>query len=227
MSQELVIAFDFTDREVFFKWINQLKGYPVVIKIGQKSLPFLNLKEDLKIIKSHGFKVFLDLKLYDIPSQVSDAVNLWNQSKLVDFLTLHISGGQEMITKSTNIERDNLKLLGITSLTSFKNDQWQQVYNLKLEDSVESFINYAKTWHLDGIVCSAKDLLNNHSLGRSPNFLYCTPGVYINQPNSDQSRNISLDECLQSGSNLIVIGRSIINNPNPKKVIEDILQKLK
>jgi len=172
-------------------------------------------------------KVFLDLKFYDIPSIVADAV-VQAAGLGVSLLTIHSSGGSEMMKLCAERVRglaNRPRLLGVTVLTSFK-DLNEFGVNRTVSDHVMSLAEMARQSGLDGIVCSPAELETLRSRFPRP-FLMVTPGIRGPEDDAgDQKRTSHPAEAIAAGADYLVIGRPIIAAPDPlaaARKIRDLL----
>lgn len=177
----------------------------------------------VEILRKKGAEVFLDLKYFDIPNTVAQAVGAATRLK-VKMLTLHISGGQEMIkaalaqaalqAKASKVPRP--LLIGVTVLTS------QQA---KAEEVVE-LAKKGIAWGLDGVVCSAQEAAVLRRKIKK-NFLIITPGIRSdNLAKDDQKRTATVSQAVGAGSNFLVIGRPILKAEDPIAKTEELLGDL-
>ena len=194
-------------------------------KVGYRS--FYNKDADKLIaeIKRKKSKLFLDLKLHDIPNTVSSAIeSLKNINP--DFLTLHISGGEEMLKSALkNIKKFNLKtkVLGVTLLTSLDGKDSKKIYGEKDTDKlIKKLALIASKAKIAGLICSGQDL---KSLKSFKKLLKVTPGVKLLDRKDDQKRVSFVHDALNNGANFVVIGRELINAKDPMKLINEYNKK--
>lgn len=177
----------------------------------------------IEMLRKKGAAVFLDLKYFDIPNTVAQAVGAATRLK-VKMLTLHISGGQEMIkaaraqaelqAKASKIARP--LLIGVTVLTS---------QTAKTEEVVE-LAKKGIAWGLDGVVCSAQEAAVLRRKIKK-NFLIITPGIRSdNSAKDDQKRTATVSQAVGCGSNFLVIGRPILKAEDPIAKTEELLGDL-
>jgi len=172
------------------------------------------------LLHKKGAEVFLDLKYLDIPNTVANAVAVATRLK-VRMLTLHISGGQEMIKAAVKAAKCQAKaakskkplLIGVTVLTSQKASPAEV---LKLAQQ-------GLAYGLDGVVCSVREAAVLREKIKK-NFVMVTPGIRANNSlGDDQQRTATVREALESGSNFLVIGRPILKADHPLKKTEELL----
>lgn len=217
------------EKNKIFGLIEKTKDSIGVFKIGLEQ--FIRFgPEIIEDIQKTGNKIFLDLKLHDIPNTVAKAVIAASEHS-IDYLTLHTGGGLEMmkaaVKAAQNIENPP-KLIGVTVLTSID----QNILNNDLRingsvtDQVVHLAQMAVKAELDGIVCSAVDLpaIKQYLPDK---FEIITPGIRPTGISShDQKRIATPEQAIKNGSTLLVLGRVITNAENPRKTAEDILNSL-
>ncbi len=208
----LAIAHDTTDRESFLKNLNLLAELPVIHKIGLKMLPRLE-KNDWKLFQDK--EIFIDAKLHDIPSQVSDAVKAYGELG-AKYLTVHLSGGKQMLAEAQKAAQSyTLHLLGVSILTSLSDSDLLEIGFENTKVSVEKLIKLGKSAGLNAFVMSAQEV----SLIKKtyPDIYSVTPGISLEgeSKQSDQNRTASVLEAVQAGSDMLVIGRAILKAPKP------------
>ena len=182
--------------------------------------------EELK--KLGNFKIFLDLKLYDIPNTMADAAE--EIAKIgVDMINVHASSGKRaMATVMERLDRlaSRPLVLAVSALTSFDETEFSAVYEQNLSDAVRKFGVMSYEAGLDGMVCSAfesrliKDATN-------ANFITLCPGVRpFGESAGDQKREADLGVARESGADFIVVGRPIYQAQNPHEICERILGQI-
>ena len=219
------IALDATNNRKNIEVVNKLHKLVYGFKVGYRS--FYNKDADKLIseIKRKKSKLFLDLKLHDIPNTVSSAIeSLKNINP--DFLTLHISGGEEMLKSALkNIKKFNLKtkVLGVTLLTSLDGKDSKKIYGEKDTNKlIKKLALIASNAKIAGLICSGQDLKSLKSFKR---LLKVTPGVKLLDRKDDQKRVSFVHDAINSGANLVVIGRELINAQDPMKLLNEYSKK--
>jgi orotidine-5'-phosphate decarboxylase len=201
----------------------------VWIKVGLRAY-IRDGKEFISQIKSinSDFKIFLDLKLYDIPNTMADTAE--EITKIgVDMFNIHASAGK--IAMKTVMDRissyDNKPIvLAVTALTSFDEENFQAIYNQDITSKATQFAKDSYEAGLDGVVCSVYESLSIKQ-NTSDKFLTLTPGVRPFGENSDdQQRVANLDDAQENKSDFIVIGRPIYKSDNPKEIVEKIISNI-
>tara|TARA_B100001057_G_C22851851_1_gene951255 strand:+ start:2175 stop:2855 length:681 start_codon:yes stop_codon:yes gene_type:complete len=224
-SKKVIVALDSNNLNKTLYLVNKLKDDAYAFKIGYQF--FFNFGIfGYKKIYSICPRIFLDLKLHDIPNTVKKGLEALNKMKPL-FTTIHISGGDEMM-KVSKKSKKNIKLLGVSILTSLDNKQTKIYYNEKnLSKLVKNFAKAAKKNGLDGVVCSPRELKYiREEVGR--NFLIVTPGIRIDDKikSDDQKRIETPKKAISLGANFLVIGRPITASKNPLKVLKTINKTL-
>ena len=224
---QLAIALDFTEIEDAEKFLYDLEDKNLIIKVGYSLfVKYGNAITDF--IKNRGFKLFLDLKLHDIPNTVYNGVKgaIYLDA---DYLTIHTLGGKQMLEKAVEAKGDSdLRLLGVTVLTSLDEEYLRFLgINSNIEDLTLKLANLAVETGIDGIVCSPQEV-KYLKKNIKKNFLAATPGVRLSLDNKDdQKRVLDVKTAVKEGSDILVIGRPIIKSQDPNKVIKEIKEILK
>ncbi len=231
-SNQIICALDFDD---FSKAENFIKAidYDIVYKIGMEFFYRFGIEGIRKISKEKKkIKLFLDLKLHDIPNTVERAIHPLVSNVKPYMLTIHIAGGRKMlqnavsvvneVSKNSNVQRPIL--LGVTILTSLNNKDLQEMgHTISITEVVKNLSNIAKKARLDGIVCSPLEVkLVKNMHGKSLKVV--TPGIRLEKSsNDDQSRFLSPKEAFNMGSDYIVMGRPLIKALDPNSIIKKII----
>ena len=224
-SKKIIVALDSNNLNKTIKLVKILKRDVFAFKIGYQFFYNFGLKGYGEVY-SICPKIFLDLKLHDIPNTVEMGLESLIKLKPI-FTTIHISGGDDMM-KATKISKKNTKILGVSILTSMDEKQTKKYYNqdniLKL---VKKFTKLAKKNTLDGVVCSPREISYiRKEVGK--NFIIVTPGIRLesNIKKDDQKRVESPKKAIDSGANYLVIGRPITKSKDPLKVLKEINKTL-
>ena len=226
---ELCVALDLPSAEENLALATSLKSYNIWMKVGFRAYirdgkPFI---EALKKINPK-FKIFLDLKLYDIPNTMADAAE--EIAKLgVDMFNIHASAGK--IAMKTVMDRlstyENRPLvLAVTALTSFDEKNFSLIYEKSINEKAEQFAKMSYANGLDGVVCSTFESRAIKNV-TSSNFLTLCPGIRPFGENAgDQQRVATLELAKEEGVDFPVIGRPIYQDKHPKEKVENILKKM-
>ena len=193
------------------------------IKIGYKfGLEFFYSKEGRKFISNLKNQIiFLDLKLNDIPNTLKSAVGSLKDLK-ISYLTVHLNSGLNAL-KALKKESKNIKIAGVTTLTSLNNKDLKEiVYKKKLNELVRHQAKLAAKAKLDAIICSGHEIRSVKKVFKKE---IITPGIKIHNTKNDQKRVMRPIDAFAAGSNWLVIGRSITNG-NIKNNIKNLLEIL-
>ena len=203
----IIVAIDTFDLKQANAILDQLNPNFCLIKIGSVIFNALG-KTFLMHASSRGFKIFLDLKLHDIPNTVYETIIGFNDCK-IDMLTVHLSGGEEMLNKAMLAAKSiNAKVIGVSILTSLDEKDSLALFNSKIEDQISHLFKIALKANIDGIVCSPHELeIANTILGTHS--IKITPGIRDIKVEDDQERTMSAKEAIKKGSTYLVIGRPI------------------
>lgn len=226
---KLCIALDLPSMEENLILIEKIKNYPVWLKVGLRSYirdgePFIHA---IKAINPN-FKIFLDLKLYDIPNTMADAAESI-MGLGVDMFNVHASAGpkamHEVMKRLAPYENRPL-VLAVTALTSFEENEFAHVYEKEIAAKADQFAQDAHNAGLDGVVCSAYESKSIKSL-TAPAFITLTPGIRpFGEDAGDQQRVATVQTAHDEQVDFIVVGRPIYKAPNPATVVEAILREL-
>lgn len=225
---ELVAALDVPAAKDALVLSKKLSGILSWLKVGLE-LFIAAGPELVSRLKDDGFKIFLDLKFYDIPHTVGRATA--SAARLeVDMLTLHCQGGQRMCEAARkaahNAEHPPL-LFGVTVLTSFRHGEMPGL-SIAPEDFAQSLAQSALSWKLDGIVCSGLEAARIKTL--APGLLCLCPGVRLPEDeiaSDDQARIMTPLQAVQAGADFIVAGRPIIQAGNPAEAALRFLDNMR
>ena len=215
----IIVAIDTFDFEKANAILEQLNPDLCLIKIGSVVFNALG-KSFLKHASSQGFKIFLDLKLHDIPNTVNKTIKGFSDCK-IDMLTVHLSGGEEMIRKAMLAGKSiNTKVIGVSMLTSLEEEDSLTLFGNKLEDQISNLFKIAVKVNIDGIVCSPHELeIANKILGS--HLIKITPGIRDIKVEDDQARTMSAKEAIERGSSFLVIGRPITQSKDISQTLQN------
>ena len=207
IDQRIIVAIDTFDLETANTILDKLDPSLCIIKIG--SVVFNTLgKSFLKDASSRGFKIFLDLKLHDIPNTVHETI-LGFHDLSIDMLTVHLSGGEDMLKKAMLAGKSiNTKVIGVSILTSLKESDTLMLFNNNLDTQIANLFKIAVKTNLDGVVCSPLELEMANTI-LDTNSIKITPGIRDIKVADDQARTLSAKEAIEKGATFIVIGRPI------------------
>ena len=224
MGKDVIIACDFSSKEQTFEFLDKFSGRKPFVKIGME-LFYAEGPEIVKEIKKRGHKIFLDLKLHDIPNTVKKSMNVLSRLD-VDMTNLHAAGTISMMEAAieglTRPDGTRPLLIAVTQLTS--TDQERMENDLLIKEPIDKVVmHYAKNAEiagLDGVVCSPLEAEKVHSTC-GEKFLTVTPGVrFADGDIGDQKRVMTPSEAKKIGSDYIVVGRPITAAEDPVAAYE-------
>ncbi|RDU70506.1 orotidine-5'-phosphate decarboxylase [Helicobacter aurati] len=208
------------------------------LKVGLRSY-IRDGGEPLKRLQDEGYKIFLDLKLYDIPNTMLDAI-IECEKLAIDMLTIHASCGFKamcMISEYLRNKQSNLLIVAVSVLTSFDEAGLYEVYGMGIKECVRKLATLAYRSGVDGLVCAINEITVIKEV--APSLLAITPGIRmqslesmqinsrgINGSKDDQHRIATLQEAKKANSDLVVIGRPIYQASNRIHTLEMILQEI-
>lgn len=219
MGKDVIIACDFPSADDTFAFLDRFGDVKPFVKIGME-LYYAEGPAIVREIKHRGHKIFLDLKLHDIPTTVKRTMSVLS-SLDIDMCNLHAAGTKAMMEAAveglTRPDGTRPLLIAVTQLTSTSPDALasELLIGSSMQDTVMHYAENAKNAGLDGVVCSPLEAEAVHSrCGRS--FLTVTPGVrFADSAADDQKRIMTPAEANRIGSDYIVVGRPITKAENP------------
>jgi len=218
MTKPIIVAVDESNIDLFKRVIDSLDSNLCMVKIGSVSFNALG-HEVVLYAANKGFDIFLDLKLHDIPNTVKKSIE-GLVSLPIKMLTIHASGGKQMMQAAMQaVENRNIKVFGVTALTSLSDFDTNQIYKRDAADQVEAMLDLAEESGIDGVVCSPHEL---HLLAARDSLLSITPGIRLRDSNDDQSRVMTPKEAIDLGASYIVVGRPITESKNIKDALQEI-----
>jgi orotidine-5'-phosphate decarboxylase len=224
-SERLIVALDRAARGDLLRLVGELSGVAGVFKIGLEAF-VANGPELVRTIAGEGHRVFLDLKLHDIPNTVAHAVS--EAAGLgVSMLTVHASGGGAMMRAAAQAAAGSpLLLLGVTVLTSLDDASLEQVGLAgPAERAVVRLARLAQTSGLGGAVASPREVASIRA-ACGPELKIVTPGIRAAGGGDDQARTLSAREAIAAGADWIVVGRPITDARDPRAAAQAILASL-
>ncbi|MFV0380091.1 MAG: orotidine-5'-phosphate decarboxylase [Anaerorhabdus sp.] len=223
---EVIIALDFSSKEEVLNFLEPFKD-PIMVKIGME-LYYSEGPSIVKEIKEKGHKIFLDLKVHDIPNTAYKA--MCALAKLhVDIVNVHCAGGFEMMKKAQEaFSNSNTLVIGVTQLTSISQEMLENELLIKdnLNDVVISYAKLAERAGLNGVVCSALESKIIHE-NINDNFKTICPGIRYGNANDDQVRICTPSDAKELGCDYIVVGRLITNAKNPFEMYKQVTKEFK
>lgn len=219
MKRDVIIACDFSSAEATYAFLDNFTEEKPFVKIGME-LFYSAGPEIVREIKKRGHKIFLDLKLHDIPNTVKKSMAVLSGLD-VDICNLHAAGGIDMMKAAveglTREDGTRPLLIAVTMLTSIDQDRMtnQLLIDKNLPDVVMQYAKNAKDSGLDGVVCSPLEAGKVHEVC-GDSFLTVTPGIrFADGALGDQQRVTTPAKAREIGSDFIVVGRPITAAENP------------
>ena len=224
MGKDVIIACDFASAEDTFKFLDKFDGKKPFVKIGME-LYYAEGPSIVREIKKRGHKIFLDLKLHDIPNTVKKGMAVLSRLD-VDMTNLHASGTKAMMEAAleglTRPDGTRPLLIAVTQLTSTSEERMKSdlLINEPIDKVVMHYAKCAEEAGLDGVVCSPLEAGRVHeTCGKS--FVTVTPGVrFADGDKGDQVRVMTPEEAKKIGSDYIVVGRPITAAADPVAAYE-------
>jgi len=227
MNKKIIVALDLDNIKKALKLVKELKKEVYAFKIGHEFFFNFGIKGYKKIYNICP-RIFLDLKLHDIPNTVSKGLMAITKLKPI-FTTIHLSGGDDM-QKISKLKNNKTNILGVTILTSLNEKQTLKYYKEKnVNILVKKFAKYAKKNKLDGLVCSPLEInIVRKEVGKK--MILVVPGIRLEKKSifkkDDQKRTLTPQEAINLGADFLVIGRPIVQSKNPLATIKKINQSI-
>jgi orotidine-5'-phosphate decarboxylase len=221
----LIVALDVPTQTEAFKLVRELSPEVGFFKIGLQ-LYTAGGPEIVRAVLATGAKVFLDLKLHDIPNTVGRAVE--SASRLgVQMVTIHLSGGEEMIRAAIDGRQHDMSILGVTVLTSASEQTLRETgVSDKIENHVLRLAKLGVTAGIDGVVASPHEIKMLRA-EFADQIKIVVPGIRPSWSEAgDQKRAMAPREAFQNGADYLVIGRPVIAHPSPCAAVARILSEL-
>lgn len=229
MGKDVIIACDFADKETALNFLDKFEGRKPFVKIGME-LFYAEGSQIVREIKARGHKIFLDLKLHDIPNTVKKSMAVLSRLD-VDMCNLHAAGTSRMMEAAleglTRPDGTRPLLIAVTQLTS--TDQEAMERDLLIKEPIDKVVMHyaetAKNAGLDGVVCSPLEARKVHDIC-GEKFLTVTPGVrFADGDIGDQKRVMTPEQAKKIGSDYIVVGRPITAAPDPVAAYERCIKE--
>ena len=221
---KIIVAIDSYKPADALGLLDQLNPELCRVKIGSVTFNALG-KDFLKLVDQRGYKIFLDLKLHDIPNTVNETI-LGFADCNIELLTIHLSGGEKMITAAIAAAKTiQIKVIGVSVLTSLTDADTTALFQTTTAEQATKLFKLANETRVDGIVCSPLELKLASKL-LSPETLKITPGIRDTAVNDDQSRTMTANQAMQHGASYLVIGRPISKAPNVSEALKYFAQSI-
>ena len=225
LCNPIICAIDTSDLDKALAMAETVSNKVAMVKLGLEFFTAHGLQGVQRIIDL-GLNVFLDLKLHDIPNTVVGALNSI-KTLHIDMVTLHISGGREMIRCAANVlVNSGILPIGVTVLTSMDSTDLQECgVGSSIDSHVRTLVDLAVDSGLNAVVCSAHEISSIRK--KYPTIKLIVPGVRTDMyVIHDQKRVMTPKDAIAEGADYLVIGRAITCSDDPAGVIEDILSTL-
>jgi orotidine-5'-phosphate decarboxylase len=228
-----MVALDYPDAEAAGGLIRKLEGIPCYLKVGMQ-LYYVAGPEFVRSLKDSGYKVFLDLKMHDIPNTVKGGAQSITRLG-VDMFNVHAAGGKQMMEAALEGVEQALApgqrrplVIAVTQLTSTSEEMLNKEIGIpgSMLDAVVRYAKLTRDAGLDGVVASPRETAwIKRACGQT--FVAVTPGIRpAGAEQADQKRVMTPGEAFRQGSDYLVIGRPITASPDPKAALETIIEEL-
>ncbi len=229
MKRDVIIACDFSSKEQTLNFLDKFTGRKPFVKIGME-LFYAEGPEIVRTIKERGHRIFLDLKLHDIPNTVKKAMSVLRNLD-VDMTNVHAAGTVDMMRAAieglTREDGTRPMLIAVTQLTSTSEERMQNelLINASINDTIVKYAENTKLAGLDGVVCSPLEAaMVKAACGKE--FMTITPGVrFADGEVGDQVRVTTPAKAREIGSDFIVVGRPITAADDPVAAYERCLRE--
>ena len=222
-SKNIFIACDISSQKEILDLLELIHEDISGIKIG---LQYITQRSPEEIRELSKFKkpIFYDGKFFDIKNTLVESVNSLKNLN-VDYATVHLLNGLDALKAANQAaQKINLKLLGVSVLTSFSNEDLKALgFNSKVEDQVKRLTKIAMDSDIFGIICSPLEVKMVKQI--APKLKCFTPGIRMEDLKDDQKRTMNANEAIKAGSDYLIIGRPITKG-NPKQNIKNILSSI-
>ena len=218
----IIVAVDEISLKKALDLIDNLDPKKCMLKIGSVAFNSIG-KEIIYSAADKNFDIFLDLKLHDIPNTVKKSIQ-GLASLPIKMITIHTSGGKDMMMAAMEaVSGTQIKVFGVTALTSLNNDDANQIFQRTIFEQVNAMLDLAEEAGIDGVVCSPHEL---ELVSKRKTLLSITPGIRIQESDDDQKRVMTPKEAINLGADYLVIGRPITASKDIKKSLNEIYQSL-
>ena len=223
-NKNIFVACDLSSQKEVIDLLELIHNDISGIKIG---LQYITQRSPEEIRELSKFKkpIFYDGKFFDIKNTLVESIKSLKNLN-VNYATVHLLNGLEaLIAANKAAQKINLNLLGVSVLTSFKDEDLKSLgFKNKVEGQVKKLIKIAMEAGLHGVICSPLEIKMIKKI--APNLKCFTPGIRMRGSKDDQKRTMSADEAIKEGSDCLIIGRPITNG-DPKENIKNILSSIK
>ena len=218
----IIVAIDEITLSKASRILESLDPKKCMVKIGSISFNSIGL-EIIRHASDKGFKIFLDLKLHDIPNTVKKSI-IGLVALPIQMLTIHISGGLDMMRSAMEaVDGTNILIFGVTALTSLSDTDSERIFQRDAYSQVSSMLDLAEEAGIHGVVSSPDEL---KLVTKRQSLLSITPGIRLHDLKDDQKRVMTPKEAVDLGADFIVIGRPITASVDIKKSLNEIYESI-
>ena len=223
INKNIFVACDVSSQKEILDLLELIHEDISGIKIGLQYIT-QSSPEEIRELSKFKKPIFYDGKFFDIKNTLVESVKSL-RSLNVNYATVHILNGLDALKSANKAAQEiNLKLLGVSVLTSFSNKDLESLgFNGKVEEQVKRLINIAVESNIFGVICSPLEIKMIKEI--APNLKCFTPGIRMENEKDDQKRTMSANEAINEGSDCLIIGRPITKG-NPKENIKKILSSI-
>ena len=223
INKNIFVACDVSSQKEILNLLSKIHEEISGIKIGlqyiTKSSP-----EEIKELSKFKKPIFYDAKFFDIKNTLVESIKSLGELN-ISYATVHLLNGLDALKAANEAAKEiNVKLLGVSILTSFNNEELNQLGFIdQIENQVQRLVRIANQAGLHGVICSPLEIRMIKKI--TPNLKCFTPGIRQNKNKDDQKRTMSAKQALEEGSDCLIIGRPITKG-DPKKNIQEIISSL-
>ena len=224
MNRNIFVACDVSSQKEILELLTKIHNEISGIKIGLQYIT-KHSPDEIRELAKFNKPIFYDGKFFDIKNTLIESVKSLKNLN-VSYATVHLLNGLESLKSANKAANEiNVKLLGVSVLTSFENEDLEQLgFKDQLEQQVLRLIRIADKANLYGVICSPLEIKIIKEI--APNLKCFTPGIRQDKNKDDQKRTMNAKQALEAGSDYLIIGRPITKG-DPKKNIQEILSSLK
>jgi orotidine-5'-phosphate decarboxylase len=219
--KNIIVACDFSSEDEAIETIEQLKDEIFGIKVGLQYVTSTGT-EGVKSLLKFNLPIMYDIKALDIRNTVVEFTKTLKNLK-VSYATVHLLNGEETLKEAVK-HADNVKLIGISVLTSFSDETLQKLGFLNnVKKQVERLVKIASAAELYGVVCSPREVKMVKKI--DPKLVCFTPGIRLSSEAHDQKRTMTPKEAIAQGADYLILGRPLTSG-NPRENMRKIIQSL-
>jgi orotidine-5'-phosphate decarboxylase len=225
--ERVIVALDVPDLARLSALLDRLEGRPAFYKVGLE-LFIAEGERAIELVRARGGRIFLDLKLHDIPETVGRAVASAARVE-AELLTVHTSGGFDMLTRAAEAAAGKVKILGVTVLTSLLEDDLRaEGIEASIPEMVRARARVAARAGIAGLVCSPHEI--EAARGAAPGLFIVVPGIRPaagpGQAHGDQKRVATAGQAIGAGADYLVVGRPVRDAPEPAAAFEALVAEV-